>query len=138
MTNNKLISTVVTKETLDELTEQAKLSTRLRMNKDMRTSSDDQSQRMLNALEPGTIVPIHRHTKSTETVSVLRGKVCQNFYDEHGVLLESLIVEAGGSCPFFVVPLGIWHNTESLETGTIIFESKDGAYESLRIEDVME
>lgn len=128
---------VVTKEMLDELTELAKVSTRLRMNKDMRTSSADQSQRMLNALEPGTCVPIHRHRKSTETVAVLRGKVRQNYYDQSGALVESSIIEAGSSCPFYVVPLGTWHNTESLESGTIIFESKDGAYEFLGPEDIM-
>lgn len=129
---------IVTKETLDELTVQAQKSDRLRMNKDMRNSTADQSQRMLNAIEPGTIVPIHRHTKTTETVSVLRGKVRQNFYDNEGNLSESIIVDAGGDCPFYVVPMGVWHNTESLEFGTIIFESKDGAYEPQDPNDLME
>lgn len=129
---------MIDKTLLDSLTEQAKASPRLRMNKDMRTSSADQSQRMLNALEPETEVPIHRHRKSTETVAVIRGKVCQRYYDDNGELIESVVIEAGDSCPFYVVPQGMWHTTECLESGTIIFEAKDGAYEPLDPSDLME
>lgn len=120
----------------DELTQAAVKSPRLRMNLDLRTSPEDGSQRMLNALEPGTQVPIHRHTKSTETVFVLRGSVRQNYYDLNGVLEESFVVAAGGETCGFSVPVGQWHNTESLEPGTIIFEAKDGKFEPLPPEDV--
>ena len=126
----------IDKEVLDALVEEAKKSPRLRMNKDMRTSSDDQSQRMLNALEPGTKVPIHRHKNTTETVAVLRGKVCQKYYDDNGILIREDIIEASSPCPFYVVPKRMWHTTECLESGTIIFESKDGAYEPQAIEDI--
>lgn len=91
---------------------------------------------MLNALEPGTQVPIHRHTKSTETVVVLRGRVKQNFYDEEGRLVESFVAAPNSDIPGFNVELGRWHNSESLESGTIILESKDGKYEPLAPEDV--
>lgn len=114
---------------LDELSEKARESERLRMNYDLRNSASDGSQRMLNALEPGTLVPIHRHRTTSETVAVLRGALRQNFYDCEGRVLESFVVRAGGDCPFFVVPRGTWHNSESLESGTVIFEAKDGAYE---------
>ena len=155
------------KELLDALTEEAKQSPRLRMNRDMRTQSlcpelghEDSSQRMLNALELGTVVPVHRHPMSTETVCVLRGAVRQSFFEEvvefvvpedgfpmapetDGVvrkrslkLLEQIVVEAGSPCPMYVVPAGMWHTTEALVPGTIIFEAKDGKYEAIKEEDV--
>lgn len=127
---------VMNNELLDRLVEQAKAAPRLRMNYDLRNSAEDQSQRMLNALEPETVIPVHRHMKSSETVCVLRGAVRQNFYAEDGTLKESFVIEAGSSCPMFLVPIGEWHNSEALESGTIIFESKDGPYEPQSPEDV--
>lgn len=127
----------INKELLDELSEQAKSNLRLRQNYDLRTSASDTSQRMLNALEPGTIVPIHRHMESTETTCVLRGSIRQTFYDDNGNLIETFIVEADSDCPMYLVPLGMWHTTECLETGTIIFEAKDGVYEPMRKEDIL-
>jgi cupin fold WbuC family metalloprotein len=127
----------IDKEILDALSEEARKSPRLRMGMDMRTSADDQSQRMLNAMEPGTEVAIHRHMKTTETVAVIRGKLRQKYYDEKGQLVREDIIEAGGACPFYMVPKGMWHTTECLETGTIIFDCKDGAYESLVPADIM-
>ena len=88
-------------------------------------------------MEPGPVLPIHRHRGSTETVVVLRGKVRQNFYDENGQLTESLEVSAGSGSTGspqvvgFSVELGRWHNTECLESGTVIQECKDGRYEPL-------
>ena len=80
---------------LDELTAQAQASPRLRMNMDLRDSAEDQSQRMLNAIEPGSEVPIHRHRKTSETVVVLRGRVVEEYYDDAGVLAESFVL---GDC----------------------------------------
>ena len=80
---------------LDNLTAQAKESPRLRMNMDLRNSSADSSQRMLNAIEPGSVVPIHRHQKTSETVVVLRGRVVEEYYDDAGVLVESFVL---GDC----------------------------------------
>ncbi len=122
---------------LDKLTAEAAASPRLRMNFDLRNSAEDGSQRMLNALEPGTVVPVHRHRISSEVVCVVRGAVRQNFYSDEGELVESFVCAAGSSCPVFVVPAGAWHNSEALEKGTVIFESKDGAYEPAAKEDVM-
>ena len=122
---------------LDKLTEWAKQSPRLRMNYDLRNSDQDQSQRMLNALKPETILPIHRHCDTSETVAIIRGAVRQNFYDDNGNVIETLEVHAGDACPFFVVPKGAWHNSESLQSGTIIFEAKDGSYKPLISDDML-
>ena len=162
---------------LDKLTAQAKESPRLRMNLDMRNSSADTSQRMLNAIEPGSVVPIHRHRKTSETVVVLRGRVVEEYYDDAGVLVESFVL---GDChvadaprndvnheaprndvnrdaprndvnrdaprndvnhdaprndaPMVYalnIPAGQWHTLRALESGTVILEMKDGAYEPL-------
>lgn len=121
---------------LDNLTAEARRSPRLRMNYDLRNSPEDGSQRMLNAMEPGTVVPVHRHGKSSETVVVIRGSIRQNFYDSDGNVTESIVYKAGDSVSICVVPVNAWHNSESLESGTIIFEAKDGAYEPLGEEDV--
>ncbi len=126
----------VDNELLDRLTVEAAASPRLRMNFDLRNSAADGSQRMLNAMEPGTVVPVHRHRATSEVVCVIRGAVRQNFYSEDGALVETFVVEAGASCPMFVVPAGTWHNSEALEHGTVIFEAKDGAYEPLGAGDV--
>ncbi len=138
----------IDKDFLDGLSAQAASSERLRMNYDLRNSAEDQSQRMLNALEPGTVVPVHRHRGTSETVVVLRGAVRQNFYSEAGELMESFVVSAGAlrsgsagasgiECSMFVVPVGQWHNSEALERGTVIFEAKDGGYEPMAMGDVM-
>lgn len=127
----------IDKTILDELTAKAKASERLRMNLDMRTSSDDTSQRMLNAVEPGTIVPIHRHCSTAETVIIVRGKVKEIFYDDNGNVTEEVLMEVGGECPMVQIPAGMWHTIEALESGTVIFEAKDGAFAPLSEEDIM-
>ena len=91
---------------LDTLTVQAKASPRLRMNYDLRNSPEDQSQRMLNALEPGTVLPIHRHRNSSETVAILRGRAVQWLYDEEGKVVEKVLLEAGGDTPAMNVEKG--------------------------------
>ena len=128
-----LISTAL----LDELTSQAKASPRLRMNLDLRNSPTDQSQRMLNALEPGTVMPIHRHRDTSETVVVLRGKVKWLYYDDEGRLTDTIFVEAGGEICGLSVPMGQWHSLECLESGSVILETKDGAWEPLSDENLL-
>ena len=128
-----LLSTVI----LDELTAQAKASPRLRMNFDLRNTPVDQSQRMLNALEPGTVMPIHRHRHSSETVVVLRGKVKWVYYNDKKEVTDTFIVAPGSDLVGLSVPMGQWHSLECLETGTVIFESKDGAFEPTHPEDVL-
>lgn len=128
---------VLTTDILDALCDKAKANERLRMNLDLRTSSADQSQRMLNALEPGTQVPIHRHPTTSETVVLLRGSVKEMFFDDKGNVTESVILKAGKEPSAMNIPKGVWHTLECLEPGTILFEAKDGAFEPRREEDTL-
>lgn len=121
--------------TLDSLTAQAKASPRLRMNLDLRNSPSDGSQRMLNAIEPGTVMPIHRHRTSSETVVCIRGHFEEYFYDESGNQVEVVDMVPGGVV--LNVPIGQWHSLKSLESGTVLLECKDGAYEPLGPEDIL-
>ena len=127
----------IDKDLFDTVTREAEQSERLRMNYDMRTSSSDQSQRMLNAIEPGTVLPIHRHRGSTETCIVLRGKAEEIFYDDNGEETERVIMMPDSHCCGVNIEVGRWHKIESLEPGTVIFEAKDGAYEPLSQEDIL-
>ena len=127
----------IDKQLLDALTAQAKASPRLRMNYDLRNSPEDQSQRMLNALEPGTVLPIHRHRNSSETVAILRGRAVQWLYDEEGKVVEKVLLEVGGDIPAMNVEKGQWHRLACLESGTVIVEFKDGAYEPVGAEDIL-
>ena len=122
---------------LDQLSAQARACERLRMNLDLRTSEEDNSQRMLNALEPGTILPIHRHRFSSETVVMVCGSLKEIFYNDNGKGTDVILMEAGGECPALQIPKGQWHTVEVMEPGTVIFEAKDGAYVPLSDEDVM-
>lgn len=109
----------------------------MRMNLDMRTSQNDNSQRMLNALEPGTILPIHRHRLSAETVVMVRGSLKEIFYNDNGEVTDTILMQTGGECPALQIPAGQWHTVEVLEPGTVIFEAKDGAYAPLGEEDIL-
>ena len=122
---------------LEQLSAQAKACERLRINLDLRTSADDSSQRMLNALEPGTPLPIHRHRFSTETVVMVRGSLKEIFYNDNGEVTDIILMQAGGECPALQIPKGQWHTVEVLESGTVIFEAKDGAYTPLTDEDIL-
>lgn len=127
---------IIDKQLLENLTLQAKHNPRLRQVYDLRNSANDQSQRMLNALEPGTVLAIHRHRTTSEVTSVVRGRVRQNIYDDNGTLIETFVASADGFPNFYVTPCGVWHNTECLESGTVIFEAKDGVYKPLSLEDI--
>ena len=123
---------------MDSLSRQAKESPRLRQAFDLRTSPNDSSQRILNAVEPGTILPIHRHRGSTETIIVLRGKVVQHYYNDAGEKTASYVLAPQSAKVGMSVPVGQWHALESLEEGSVIFESKDGAYQPLSAEDILD
>lgn len=117
----------INKGLLDKLFEQAAVNPRLRQNMDLRTSVNDNSQRMLNALLPGTIVSIHRHPQSTENVFLLRGKVVEVIYDEYGNEKERILLDPAIGNYGCVVPQGAWHTVEVLEP-SVIYETKDGRY----------
>ena len=128
---------VIGHQLLDGLTAQAKESPRLRMNLDLRNSDGDSSQRMLNAIEPGSVVPIHRHQKTSETVVVLRGRVVEEYYSSEGALEASYELAAGGPICALNIPAGQWHTLRALESGTVILEMKDGPYEPIGAEDIL-
>ena len=161
----------IDKQLLDKLLAEAGENPRLRQNYDLRTSAasvvgsgassgqalpEDNSQRMLNALLPGTVLPIHRHTKTTETLVVLRGRMKEIFFEEatvsewdgdsrcmdlcrRKVLRETsrVLLEAGGDVQGLSIPVGQWHTVNVLEP-TVILECKDGKYEPLAKEDMVE
>ena len=145
----------IDKQLLDNLLAEAAENPRLRQNYDLRTSETDGSQRMLNALLPGTVLPIHRHTKTTETLVILRGRMEEIFFEEatvsewdgdsrcmdlcrRKVLRETsrVLLEAGGDVQGLCIPLGQWHTVNVLEP-TVILECKDGKYEPLGKEDMI-
>ena len=129
----------ITQHLLDELTAKAKESPRLRMNYDLRNSAEDKSQRMLNAIEPGSPLPIHRHTKSSETVVCLRGRLVWEFYDElERRCTETVELSPNGPVVALNIPVGQWHTVRVIESGSVILETKDGPYEPLDPEDIME
>ena len=144
------------KDFLGKLFEQATMNPRLRQSFDLRTSSADNSQRMLNALLPGTVVPIHRHPNSTENVLLLCGKLVEVIYEEVNPLLSPLKKEDTSTFDRdmdamdvtngkryreverihldptvgnygCVIPQGAWHTVEVLEP-SVIYEAKDGKY----------
>ena len=127
---------IIDNKILDELTAQAKASPRLRCNLDLRNTADDQSQRMLNAIEPGTEMPIHRHRNSSETCVCVRGHFVEYFYDAHGTLTDTIDMLPGGT--ILNIEKGQWHSLKSLESGTVLFECKDGKWEPQRSEDILE
>ncbi len=129
---------IITLAILDELTAEAKKSPRLRMNKDLRNGSEDQSQRMLNAIEPGSPRPIHRHRNSSETVVCLRGRLVEEYYDElERICTETIELSPNGPVVALNIPAGQWHTVRALESGTVILECKDGAYEPIGDEDIL-
>jgi len=128
---------IIDKKLLDDLSAQAKASSRLRQAYDLRNTPEDGSQRMLNALEPGTVMSIHRHLASSETVVLLRGKICWHFYDDAGNKTESVVLDANGDVRCINVEKARWHSLDCLESGSVLLECKDGRYEGLKEEEVL-
>ena len=127
---------VIDKRIYDNLTEQAKMSPRFRQSLDLRNCPEDMSQRMLNALEPSTIMPIHRHKNSSETCVCIRGHFEEYFYDENGNLTDTIDMVPGGVV--LNIEKGQWHSLKCLESGTVLLEAKDGAYRPLDEDEIME
>ena len=125
---------IIIQDILDELTAKAIVSERLRTNLDLRNSVDDQSQRMLNAIEPGTVIPIHRHRGSSETCICIRGHFEEYFYDSEGRLTDTIDMVPGGAV--LNIEKGQWHSLKCLESGTVLFEAKDGEYRPLEEDEI--
>ena len=121
----------------NEILKSAQDSSRHRMHYDLRTSLNDDSQRMLNVMMSDTVIPIHRHNETSETVIVCRGKVREEFYDSDGNKTAEFVMEAGGECPGIQIPKGQYHTLVCLEDGSVIFEAKDKQYDPNTTEDCL-
>lgn len=128
---------LIDKSLLDTVTSGAKESNRLRMNYNFHDSLDAPCQRLLNALEPETIVPIHRHQHTSETYILLRGKLRMMFYNDDKEIIEETILSSESANYGIHIPAGVWHAMEVLASGTVIFETKDGPYVPIQECDIL-
>ena len=119
---------IIDKALLDKVSEQAKVSPRLRMNYNFHQSLEDKCHRMLNAVEPGSDIPIHRHPDKDESFVVLRGKVRSTTYKDDGTVIESVVLSQENGLYGVDIPKGVWHKLESLEPGSVVFECKEGPF----------
>lgn len=122
---------------LNKVSKQAKVSPRLRMNYNLHESLDDNVQRMFNAMEPGTIVPIQRHRDTAETMIVVRGQLKLTIYDDYKNILEECVLNPSVGNYGYHIPKGIWHCVEILAPNTLMFEVKEGPYQPLTDEDIL-
>lgn len=128
---------LLTTEILTSLSDKAQASERLRMNYNLHESLDDQVHRMFNAMEPGTVVPIHRHRCSDETIIVVSGSVRAIIYNDNKEIVSDVTLKAGSDTFGIDIKKGEWHKCESLESGTVMFEVKAGPYEPIGSDDMM-
>ena len=128
---------IINKTLLDSVSKQAKESPRLRMNYNLHEKLTDSTHRFFNAMEPGTVVPIHRHQNCAETFILVRGSMRVVLYDDDRNVIEDTILSAGGDNYGIHIPIGVWHWVDILESGTVTFEVKEGPYEPLKEEDIM-
>lgn len=128
---------LINEDLLNDVTQQAKENLRLRMNHDLHDSLEAKAQRLLNALEPGTILPIHRHPDTAETYVLLRGRIRVMYYNGQKKETERVILDSMRGSYGVHIPAGQWHTLEVLESGSVIFEVKDGPYRPLGEEDLL-
>ena len=128
---------IIDEKLLNQVSEEARKVPRLRMNYNFHESLDDKCHRMLNAIEPGTDIPIHRHPTKDESFVVLRGKVRSTIYDDDGTVIESVVLCQEEGRFGVDIPKGVWHKLESLESGSVIFECKEGAFVEHEVEGVV-
>lgn len=129
-------SMVIDSKILDDLSAQAKESPRLRKNVDLRNSPEDLSQRMLNALEPRTVMPIHRHPTKDETFVILKGKVKVATYNNKGELQDFAILCQENGLYGVNIPKNVWHTLEALES-SMLFECKEGPFVPHEVEGIL-
>lgn len=127
---------IIDKSLLDEVSAQAKSSPRLRMNYNFHQSLDDKCHRMLNAVETGTDIPIHRHPDKDESFVILRGKVRSTTYNDDGSVIDSVILSQEDGIYGVDIPKGVWHKLEAIES-SVIFECKEGPYVPHEVEGIL-
>lgn len=128
---------ILTNKLLDTISTQAKESPRLRMNYNLHETLDAKVQRLFNAMEPGTVIPIQRHQNTSETLMLVRGKMKVVLYDDNKNVLEETILSRDLGNYGVHIPVGVWHYVEILEPPTVMFEVKEGPYAPLAPEDIM-
>ena len=128
---------IIDKDLLDTVSNEAKESPRLRMNYNFHQSLDEKCHRFLNAVEPGTEVPIHRHPTKDESFVLLRGRVRVTTHNDDGSEIESVVLSLEDGVYGVDIPKGVWHKLESLESGSVILEMKNGKYEPISDVDVL-
>ena len=127
---------LLTTAILDETTAKAKESPRLRMNWNLHQSFEDSVQRMFNALEPGTEVPIARHPDSEESLIILRGRLRVLIFNDQKEIIEDVVIDPRTENIGYHIPKGVWHQVQSLEEGTICFETREGPYAPVAEKDI--
>ena len=128
---------LIDKQLLDDVSRQAQKSDRLRMNYNFHQSLEDKCHRFLNAVEPGTEVPIHRHPTKDETFVILRGRVKVTTHNDDGSIIESVVLCAEEGRYGVNIPKGVWHTLESLESGSCIFECKEGPFVEHEVDGIL-
>ena len=129
---------VIDEQLLNQVSEEARKSPRLRMNYNFHQSLEDKCHRMLNAIEPGTVVPIHRHPTKAESFVILRGKVRVTTHNDDGSITEDVVLSQESGNYGVDIPKNVWHKLESLESGSVIFECKEGPFVEHEVEGLLE
>ena len=130
--------TIIDQALVDKVSSEAKESPRLRMNYNFHQSLEDKCHRMLNAVEPGSDIPVHRHPDKDESFVVLRGKVRSTTYKDDGSVIESVVLSQEDGLYGVDIPKGVWHKLESLESGSVVFECKEGPFVPHEIDGILD
>lgn len=128
---------IIDKQLLDDVSRLAQKSDKLRMNYNFHGSLQDKCHRMLNAVEPGTVVPIHRHPTKDESFVILRGKVRVTTHNDDGSIIEDVVLSQESGNYGVDIPKNVWHKLESLESGSVVFECKEGPFVEHEIDGVL-
>lgn len=128
---------IIDEQLIDKVVEQAKKSPRLRMNYNFHQSLSDKCHRFLNALEIGTQIPVHHHVTKDETFIILKGKVRVNTYNDNGEIIDSIVLSSENGRYGVDIPKNTWHGLECLESGSVIFEVKEGPFVEHEVDGIL-
>ena len=128
---------IIDEQLIGEVVAQAKKSPRLRMNYNFHQSLSDKCHRFLNALEIGTQIPVHHHVTKDETFIILKGKVRVNTYNDNGEIIDSIVLSSESGRYGVDIPRNTWHGLECLESGSVIFEVKEGPFVEHEIDGIL-